>query len=79
MHSALLPVLALLSISLGVVLNNVERVESAPGPIDFVKDIDFPRFMGIWYNIASLPNIIESNCKCPQSKDTLESELYIGL
>ena len=35
--------------------------------------------MGVWYNIASLPNAIESNCKCAQTSDTLESELVIDL
>lgn len=47
--------------------------------LDFVKDMDFPKFMGVWYNIASLPNAIEKNCKCPQSVDTLEKDLVIGL
>ena len=35
--------------------------------------------MGIWYNIASLPNAIESHCTCPQSRDTLRSQLIIDL
>ena len=47
--------------------------------MDFVKDMDFKRFMGVWYNIASLPNIIEKDCKCAQSADTLISELVIEL
>lgn len=41
--------------------------------------MDFKRFMGLWYNIASLPNAIDKNCKCPQSLDTLESPLHINL
>lgn len=51
----------------------------APSQLDFVKGMNFTRFMGIWYNIASLPNAIEKNCKCPQSLDTLKSELVIEL
>ena len=41
--------------------------------------MDFKRFMGLWYNIASLPNIIESRCKCAQTIDKLESDLIIDL
>lgn len=26
--------------------------------LPFVKDMDFKRFMGVWYSIASLPNFI---------------------
>lgn len=44
-----------------------------------MKNMDFKRFMGIWYDIASLPNAIEKNCKCPQSLDTLQSDLVIEL
>lgn len=41
--------------------------------------MDFQKFMGIWYNIASLPNAIEKNCRCPQTFDTLEEKLTINL
>lgn len=50
---------------------------SAPAELQFVKNIDFKRFMGVWYDIASLPNAIEKNCRCPQTSDTLQSELVI--
>ncbi len=33
--------------------------------------MDIPRFMGKWYTIANLPNIIETNCHCSRSVDTL--------
>ena len=47
--------------------------------LPFVKDIDFKRFMGVWYNIASLPNAIEKNCKCAITSDSLETDLIINL
>lgn len=50
---------------------------NAPAELQFVKNIDFKRFMGVWYDIASLPNAIEKNCRCPQTSDTLQSELVI--
>ena len=39
--------------------------------------MDFERFMGLWYNIASLPNIIENKCKCAQTVDTLLTDLVV--
>ena len=35
-----------------------QQMPQAPPDLPFVKDIDFHRFMGVWYNIASLPNPI---------------------
>lgn len=67
---------AILVISVAFTLYNYqeEKVQvSAPSQLDFVKNMDFKKFMGLWYNIASLPNAIEKNCKCPQSFDTLQS------
>jgi lipocalin len=47
--------------------------------IDFVTDLDVERFMGRWYVIASKPNLIEKNCKCGRSDDTLVDEKTITL
>lgn len=58
---------------------NPFTVEKTYSDLDFVRDIDFHRFMGVWYDIASLPNFIEKGCKCPQSVDTLLEDLVIGL
>lgn len=35
--------------------------------------------MGLWYNIASKPNIIEKKCKCAQTVDRLIDTLVIEL
>jgi lipocalin len=60
-------------------LENINDIESlnTKDDLPFAKDIDFPRFMGVWYNIASLPNIIENKCKCAQTVDTLLTDLVI--
>jgi apolipoprotein D and lipocalin family protein len=35
--------------------------QSAPQPIDTVKQVDLPRFMGDWYVIASIPTFLEKD------------------
>lgn len=47
--------------------------------VTFVKDLDIERFMGMWYVIASKPNLIESNCKCSRTLDTLTDAKTIEL
>lgn len=64
---------AIASISMVTFQKTNEINLDAPSQLDFVKGMDFKRFMGIWYDIASLPNAIEKGCKCPQSLDTLQS------
>ena len=49
------------------------------GDVEFVKDLDIKRFMGQWYVISSKPNLIEKNCKCSRSLDTLLDEKTIEL
>lgn len=56
-----------------------EEQLNAPSELQFVKNMDFKRFMGIWYVIASMPNALEKNCKCPKTLDTLQSDLVIEL
>jgi apolipoprotein D and lipocalin family protein len=47
--------------------------------LPFEKNMNFTRFMGLWYNIASKPNIFEKKCKCGQTVDTLVESLVIDL
>lgn len=70
---------ALLLTSIYIV--NVNRPEETviAKDLPFEKNINFTRFMGLWYNIASKPNIIESKCKCAQTVDTLIESLVIEL
>lgn len=55
------------------------KKDETAADLEYVRDMDFKRYMGLWYNIASLPNAIEKNCKCPQSFDTLQNPLTVGL
>ena len=61
----------LLIASIYVANDNRNPQPMAHKDLPFVKEINFTRFMGLWYNIASKPNIIESKCKCAQTVDTL--------
>jgi|JI6StandDraft_1071083.scaffolds.fasta_scaffold59663_5 lipocalin len=46
-----------------------EAGEGVTADLPFIKNIDFYKFQGIWYEIASKPNIIEKKCLCGQSLD----------
>lgn len=47
--------------------------------IDYVRDLDIERYMGLWYVIASKPNIIEKYCKCARTEDVLVDDSTIEL
>ena len=47
--------------------------------VEFVQDLDVERFMGEWFVIASKPNLIEKNCRCSRSVDTLVDAKTIEL
>jgi apolipoprotein D and lipocalin family protein len=47
--------------------------------LPFIKNIDYKRYEGLWYEIASLPNALEKNCKCAQSLDALTSQTHFDL
>ncbi len=76
------PILTLLAVTaaLGfVVYLNYLHSTQLTADLPFIKNIDFNRFQGRWYEIASKPNVIEKKCKCGQSVDTLKTPLEFEL
>lgn len=57
--ATLLGLTALLLTSIYVMNGSQQTSEVIAKDLPFEKNMNFTRFMGLWYNIASKPNIIE--------------------
>lgn len=59
--------------------NNLFLAPYVAGEVQYVTNMDIPRFMGQWYTIANKPNIIEAKCHCSRTFDTLLDDTTIEL
>jgi len=46
-------------------------------PLETVKSVDLPRYMGKWYEIASFPNRFQKGCNCTTAEYELTDENYV--
>jgi apolipoprotein D and lipocalin family protein len=70
---------ATIFLALMIALSLIPAGKETQADLPFVKNLDYNKFQGLWYEIASKPNAIEKNCKCGQSFDTLKSATYFEL
>ncbi|MCX7984412.1 MAG: lipocalin family protein [Bacteroidetes bacterium] len=52
---------------------------SAYVPLDTVASVDLSRYVGVWYEVARLPNNFQEGCYCTTAEYTLRSDGTIAV
>ncbi len=49
-------------IILSAIAGNLKAQQAEQKPLEAVADVDIPRYMGLWYEIARYPNSFQTKC-----------------
>lgn len=62
---------------IGIILTSFGNYNCQRKTLDTVKEVDLNKYVGLWYEIAILPNSFEKGCKCTTAEYKINNNGYI--